>query len=121
MFGNTKSPEVLVTAGDEWVPLDSLINVTVAPGTTAPWTSFTVPETVAVTPCASAGLATAINRHAVISAARVLLQTSPCDMTAPPLMARDDGRTRPRRMRGLDYRQAMLCCQYMLLIVLTCI
>src|SRR5690242_10939250 len=85
MFGNTKSPEVLVTAGDDWVPLDWLISVTVVVGTSAACASFTVPDTVPVTPCARAGIDAASNRPAATSAARELLPIPPCDMTAPPL------------------------------------
>ena len=43
MFGTTKSPVALVTTGAILVPWDSLTSVTVAPGTTPPCTSWTVP------------------------------------------------------------------------------
>jgi hypothetical protein len=53
-FGTTKSPVALVTTGAICVPCASLISVTVAPGTTPPCVSLTVPDTVPVTPCANA-------------------------------------------------------------------
>ena len=54
MLGTTKSPVALVTTGAISVPCASLISVTVAPGTTPPCASLTVPDTVPVTPCANA-------------------------------------------------------------------
>ena len=53
MFGRTKSPRVFVTTGASFVPRASLISVTVAPGTTPPCSSFTVPDIVPVIPCAT--------------------------------------------------------------------
>src|SRR5688572_704072 len=59
MFGNTKSPEALVTTGAEAVPRVSLVRVIVAPGITPPCASLTVPAIVPVTPCANTEAATA--------------------------------------------------------------
>ena len=59
-LAKTKSPFSLVTTGVDRVPRASLISVTVAPGTTPPCASLTVPSTVPVLTCASTdALATA--------------------------------------------------------------
>src|SRR5215218_7282432 len=58
MLGMTKSPVPLVTTGAICVPCASLVTVTVALGTTPPCASLTVPDTVPVTPCANAAVAT---------------------------------------------------------------
>ncbi len=50
----TKSPVAFVTAGFERVFWDSLMSVTVAPGSTPPDASVTVPATVPVVTCAFA-------------------------------------------------------------------
>ena len=44
-----------MTAGADFVPRVSLVSTTVAPGITPPVESFTVPDTVPVVICASAG------------------------------------------------------------------
>src|SRR3954470_3883528 len=101
MLGNTKSPVLLVTTGADSVRLVSLINVTVAPGTTAPCVSLTVPDRVAVTPCAATDPWNAISSRQSPTATRTwLLTPSRKDIAAPPLV---DG----------DYRHDMLRCQYM--------
>src|SRR5205823_11793026 len=71
----------LVTTGADLVPRVSLINTTVAPGMTPPCGSFTVPDTVPVVICASAGNET--NRSASIAA--MPLRTTLRTMLPPPM------------------------------------
>src|SRR4030095_2565089 len=72
-FGKTKSPVALLTTGVDFVPLVSLVNVTVAPGITPPWTSWTVPEPVPVVICADAGRAIDASRHSAGASRRRVL------------------------------------------------
>src|SRR6185503_16214493 len=72
MLGTTKSPVALVTTGAICVPCASLMSVTVAPGTTPPCVSLTVPDTVPVTPCAKA----AAERTKSISSAHAARRSS---------------------------------------------
>ena len=75
-FGNTKSPAAFVTTGSDRVPRASLISTTVAPGTTPPCASFTVPDTEPVVICDDAGSAAA--RTAAKEAAQIpTLQRQP--------------------------------------------
>jgi len=62
-FGKTYVPVSFVVAGASLVPLASSISVTVAPGTTPPWASFTVPVMFPVVICAEAGKTAAPNRR----------------------------------------------------------
>ena len=55
-----KLPDSLVTTSGSFVPRDSLVSVTDAPGMTPPYGSLTVPITVPVT-CAVAAVAVAKN------------------------------------------------------------
>ena len=55
MFGKHEIAGGVGDDGRRLGALDSLMSVTVAPGTTAPCASLTVPETVPVTPCAASG------------------------------------------------------------------
>ncbi len=64
-----------MTAGASFVPRASSIKVTVAPGITLPWASFTVPVTFPVVICAEAGTAAPTSRQTVsisIHAARAI-------------------------------------------------
>src|SRR4051812_14991671 len=85
MFGKTKSPWSVLIAGADTVPLDSLISVTVAPGTTPPWTSLTMPDRVPVTPWARAGAAPMDQATTTPSATpRYRVTTFRFDMKLPP-------------------------------------
>src|SRR3954465_1191064 len=115
MFGKTKSPWSVLIAGADTVPLDSLISVTVAPGTTPPWTSLTMPDSVPVTPWAPAGAAPADQATTRPSATpRYRVRTLRFDMSCPRL-DRKVVASGPRLEDWLvrDYRQVMSCCQYM--------
>ncbi len=79
-FGNAYVPFSPVTTGASLVPLVSLIKVTVAPGTTAPCASSTVPEMFPVVICAAAGAPStadistaAITRHGDLGSTMLLL------------------------------------------------
>src|SRR4029079_391283 len=103
MFGNTTSPVALVTTGADSVPFDWLTSVTVAPGTTAPWLSLTVPDTVLVTPWAGAAPRPRSNSRQKVA------NTRRCDMTSLPLGG-------PAPPAGSDYRVNLSCCQYKFLL-----
>ncbi len=69
----TKSPVALVIEGTDFVPRPSLMRTTVAPGTTPPVLSLTLPTTVPVVICAAAGtaLTQSAMRHAAASTLRL--------------------------------------------------
>src|SRR4051812_14411430 len=112
MLGTTKSPVALVTAGAEVVPFDWLIEVMVAPGTTAPCVSLTVPLTVPVTPCAAAGAAMAIARQRLAAA-----------LVRRPRPSRRDIRCLPSKgcRRECDYRYRHVMLSIQVSVVLSCI
>ena len=71
-FGNTKPPTSFVVTGASFVPRASLMRTTVAPGTTPPCASFTVPVTLPVVIWAETGMAATSSS---ISAAKILAHT----------------------------------------------